>query len=83
MDPITTALVSGGPGGIIAATIFYFYRGKQTELDAANLRIAALQDKIVNILQSQLESEPQRRETLSGIARSIQEQSTLLREKVK
>ncbi len=80
---IGKALLSMGTGGTIAGLIFYFYRGKQTELDAANVRIAALQDKIVSILQSQLESEPQRKETLAGIARSIESQGDLLKERLK
>lgn len=83
MEPLTNALLQAGPGGLIAATLFYFYRGKQVELDAANARVAALQDRIVAIMQSQLESEPQRRETLSAIARLVQDQSDLLKEKLK
>lgn len=93
MDPLTQALVSAGPGGLAAAIVFYFYRGKETsckedmirkqaELDAANARIAALQDKIVSMMQAQLEAEPARRETLANITRSIQEQTTFLKAKL-
>lgn len=94
MDPVTDAVVKGLIGaGPVSLLLFYFYRqkesscreemaAKQNELDAANLRVAALQDKLVTMLQSQIEGEPQRRETLSAIGRSVQEQTALLKEKL-
>ncbi len=83
MEELTKAFLSAGPGGLIAATLFYFYRGKSTELDAARSKIDQLQSQIVTMLQSQLESEPARRETLSKLTRLVEDQSVVLKGLIK
>ncbi len=83
MEEISKALLSAGPGGLIASLLFYFYRGKQLELDRANTKIDELQAKIVSILTMQLEAEPARKETLSAIARSISDQSAFLKDRLR
>ncbi len=89
MDPLTQALVSAGPGGLIAATIFYFYRGKESELVASRAETAAARDKIDSLqlkiqemLQAQIENEPKRRETLDSLKRLVEEQGAALKVKV-
>ncbi len=78
---IAKAMMSMGSGGVVAATLLYFYRGKAAELAEARARIEALQDRIVAMLQAQLESEPARRETLAGLKRLVEDQSAALKER--
>ncbi len=82
MEEISKAMMAAGPGGLIASVLFYFYRGKATELETARSKIEQLQAKIVEMLQAQLESEPTRRETLSKLTRLVEDQSVLLKEKL-
>jgi len=79
---LAKAMLSMGSGGVIAATILFFYRGKATELDAARNKIDALQAQIVSLLQAQMESEPSRRETLSKLTRLVEDQTILLKERL-
>ena len=79
MEEISKAMLAAGPGGLIASVLFFFYRGKATELDAARSKIDALQAQIVSMLQAQLESEPERRETLSRLTRLVEDQSVVLK----
>ena len=76
-------MLAAGPGGLIATVLFFFYRGKATELDAARNKIDALQAQIVAMLTAQLESEPARRETLSKLTRLVEDQSIVLKGLVK
>ncbi len=82
MEEISKALLTAGPGGLIAATIFYFYRGKDIELTAERAKSTALQQQIVAMLQAQLDSEPKRRDTLDALKRLIEDQSAILKAKV-
>ncbi len=83
---IGKALLSMGTGGTIAGIIFFFYRGRTTELTAElaaeRVRSAALQTQIVSMLQSQIESEPKRRDTLDALKRLIEDQSAMLKGKI-
>ena len=79
MEELTKAMLSAGPGGLIASVLFYFYRGKSQELDSARSKIDQLQAQIVAMLQAQLESEPERRETLSRLTRLVEDQSVVLK----
>lgn len=87
MDGLTAdlmkSLVGLGPGGILAGVWFYLWRSRGVELDAARAKIDALQEKIVGMLTMQLQAEPERRDTLAGIARSVSDQSALLKERLK
>ncbi len=82
---IGKALLSMGTGGTIAGIIFFFYRGRTVELTAdltaERAKTAALQAQIVTMLQSQIEGEPQRRETMSKLARLVEDGNTLLKGK--
>ncbi len=82
MEELSKAMLSAGPGGLIASVLFYFYRGKAQELESARNKIDTLQAQIVTMLQSQLESEPTRRETLSKLTRLVEDQSALLKGKI-
>lgn len=81
---------TGGLGaGALAAVWFYLWRGRGTELDAsraetavARQKIDDLQNKIQNILQSQIEGEPQRRETLAAIGRSVMDTNSMLKDRL-
>ena len=79
MEELTKAMLSAGPGGLIAATLYYFYRDKAAELIAARSKIDQLQSQIVDMLKAQLESEPARRETLSKLTRLVEDQSVVLK----
>ncbi len=83
---IGKALLSMGTGGTIAGIIFFFYRGRTTELTAelaaTRLKVDTLQDRITAMLQSQIEGEPQRRETMAKLARLVEDQSVLMRGKI-
>ncbi len=83
---IGKALLSMGTGGTIAGIIFFFYRGRTTELTAElaaeRLKVDTLQDRITAMLQSQIEGEPQRRATMEKLARLVEDQSALLKGKV-
>ncbi len=83
---IGKALLSMGTGGTIAGIIFFFYRGRTTELTvelaACRLRVDTLQGQIVSMLQAQIESEPKRRDTLDALKRLIEDQSAMLKAKV-
>ena len=85
------AAMGAGP---VAALLFYFLRQKQTELDgvrveckgeldAAHAKVDALQEKIVGMLQAQLEAEPARRATLEAIARSIEAGNAILKNRLR
>lgn len=77
-------LLSGlGPGGTLAAFVLYLWRQRGLEIDKLAAKVDSLQAEIIGMYKSQLESEPNRRETLSGIARSIEDQSDLLKERLK
>ncbi len=76
---IAKAMMAAGPGGLIATVLFYFYRGAKTELETARQRIDQLQDRIVTMLQAQIQDEPARRETLSKLTRLVEDQTVLLK----
>ena len=79
MEELSKAMLAAGPGGLIASVLFFFYRGKSTELEAARSKIDQLQAQIVAMLQAQLESEPARRETLAKLTRLVEDQSVVLK----
>lgn len=87
MDGLTAdmfkSLIGAGPTGILAGVWFYLWRQRGLDLDKRDAKIEALQSEIIGMYKSQLESEPSRRETLSGIARSIEDQSDLLKDRLK
>lgn len=93
MDGITAdmmkAMLGLGPGGIAAGIWFFLWRSRGAELvdsraetAAARQKVDDLQVKIQNILQSQIEGEPQRRETLAAIARSVADTNSMLKDKL-
>lgn len=75
---------TGGLGaGAMAGVWFYLWRQRGLEIDKRDAKIDTLQGEIISMYKSQLESEPQRKETLAGIARSIESQGDLLKERLK
>lgn len=93
MDGVTAdmmnALIGLGPGGIAAGIWFYLWRSRGAELETSRAETAVarqkvddLQVKIQNILQSQIEGEPQRRETLAAIGRSVADTNSMLKDKL-
>ena len=81
--PTNVMVLGGGIGTALTGAVAWVFRGKQAELDAANARIVVLQDKLVSIMQSQLEAEPARKETLASIARAIEGQTSLIKERLR
>jgi len=82
MDELAKAFLAAGPGGLIAATLFYFYREWAAEITALKSKIDQLQTQIVSMLQAQLDSEPKRRETLDSLKRLIEDQSAMLKGRI-
>lgn len=83
-DIPTNVLVAGTTIlGTISGAVAWLFNKKQAELDAANARIIVLQDKLVGFLQSQVEAEPARRETLAAMSRATANTNQLIRERLK
>jgi len=82
MDELAKAFLAAGPGGLIAATLFYFYRERASEITALKAKIDQLQTQIVGMLQAQIDSEPKRRDTLDALKRLIEDQSAMLKGKL-
>lgn len=80
-DIPTNVLVAGTAlVGAVTGAVGWLFKGKQAELDRANGRIVELQDKLVAVLQAQVEAEPKRRETLDAMARQTADTNQLIRE---
>ncbi len=77
-DAFKAALGAGPVGGLL----FYFLWGTKNELATARAKIDQLQGQIVDMMKSQLESEPSRRETLSKLTRLVEDQTVLLKERL-
>ena len=75
--------LSGPSAGILCAFLAYLWIGRGKEIAALQARVDALQQKIQDMLQSQLEGEPQRRQTLADITRAIADNTNLLRERLR
>lgn len=81
--PTNVMVAAGAVGTAVTGAIGWLFRAKQAELDKANARIVELQDKLVSMMQSQLEAEPARKETLAAIARAIEGNTTLIKERLR
>ena len=75
--------LSGPSADILCAFLAYLWIGRGKEIAALQARVDALQQKIQDMLQSQLEGEPQRRQTLADITRAIADNTNLLRERLR
>ncbi len=78
--PTNVMVAAGAIGTAVTGAVGWLFRSKQAELDAARAKVDELQGKIQNILQAQLEAEPQRRETLASLVRAQAETNVYLKD---
>jgi len=81
--PTNVLVAATAVGTAVTGAVGWLFKNKQVELDKANARIEELQDKLVDMLKAQLEEEPHRKETLAAIARAIEGNTNLIKERLR
>ena len=84
VDIPTNVLAAGGlVFGAFTGAVTYLWRRKDKELDDVRAELKAAQTKYEDLLKSMVAAEPQRAQALDTIARTLADNTALLRERIR
>jgi len=84
VDIPTNVLAAGGlVFSAVTGAVAYLWKGKQKELDDVRADLKAAQTKYEELLKSMVVAEPQRAQALDTIARTLADNTALLRERIR